>query len=90
VHRGKEADLSLLQREGRPEEDVQQSVSFVWVLLGVGNEKKVVPSVTKYPDLLALPLPQPATRLLFSLVSVLAMVGVGHGAGPLAQLPIVN
>lgn len=30
VHRGKEADMSLLQREGRPQEDVQQPVSFVW------------------------------------------------------------
>lgn len=29
VHCGKEADVSLLQREGRPQEDVQQPVSFV-------------------------------------------------------------
>lgn len=36
VHRGKEADVSLLQREGRPQEDVQQSVSFIGVLVGSG------------------------------------------------------
>lgn len=28
VHRGKETDVSILQGEGGPEEDVQQSVSF--------------------------------------------------------------
>lgn len=38
VHCGKEADVSLLQREGRPQEDVQQPVSFGF-LLGVGREE---------------------------------------------------
>lgn len=28
VHRGEEADVSILQREGGPQEDVQQPVSF--------------------------------------------------------------
>ena len=37
VHCGKEADMSLLQREGGSQEDVQQSVSFVWVLAGNGQ-----------------------------------------------------
>lgn len=29
VHRGEEADVSVLQREGGPQEDVQQPVSFL-------------------------------------------------------------
>lgn len=29
VHRGEEADVSILQREGGPQEDVQQPVSFL-------------------------------------------------------------
>lgn len=41
MHRGKEADVSLLQGEGGPEEDVQQSVSFVF-LLKVGGGKDVL------------------------------------------------
>lgn len=41
MHRGKEANLSLLQGEGGPEEDVQQSVSF-GSLLKVGGGEKVL------------------------------------------------
>lgn len=46
MHRGKEADMSLLQGEGGPEEDVQQSVSFGSLLrVGGGGESTAASSV---------------------------------------------
>lgn len=92
MHCGQEADVSLLQREGRPQEDVQQPVSFVWVLSGseqweesAGQCDPVFGSSWNPPSC-----SQPGTCCLpFCLASGLGKLGVEHGAGLAAQLFII-